>query len=93
MRSAAMKRLLIVAFAATSGLSRVCIAQVQLPTVNLGLTNFEDGFAVPGWILQEFPDYFDASKLRDAQGNAVPGSNHLISRAPPPTLSMSASSR
>jgi hypothetical protein len=36
-------------------------------------------FAAPGWILQEFPDYFDASKLRDAQGNTVPGSNHLIS--------------
>jgi hypothetical protein len=79
MRSAAIKCLLIVVFAATSGFSRVCVAQVQLPTVNLGLTNFEDGFAAPGWILQEFPDYFDASTLRDAQGNTVPGSNHLIS--------------
>jgi len=45
--------------------------------VNLGLTNFEDGFGKPGWFLQEFPNYYDADKLRDSQGNAVPGSNRL----------------
>jgi hypothetical protein len=54
-----------------------CYGQVQLPTVNLGLTNFEDGFATPGWFLQEFPDYYHADKLTDSQGNAVPGIGHL----------------
>jgi hypothetical protein len=54
-----------------------CYAQVHLPTVNLGLTNFEDGFATPGWFLQEFPDYYHADELKDSQGNAVPGFGHL----------------
>jgi len=62
-------------------ISGLCAAQVQLPTVNLGLTNFEDGFASPGWFLQEFPDYYDADTLKDARGDTVPGSNHLISFA------------
>lgn len=35
-------------------------AQVQLPTVNLGDTNFEDGFGAPGWYLQEFPSGYSA---------------------------------
>jgi hypothetical protein len=50
---------------------------VQLPTVNLGLTNFEGGFAVPGWFLQEFPDYYYADKQKDSQGDTVPGFGHL----------------
>jgi hypothetical protein len=54
-----------------------CYSQVQLPTVNLGLTNFEDGFAVPGWFLQEFPDYYYADKQNDSQGDTVPGFGHL----------------
>jgi hypothetical protein len=36
----------------------VCSAQVQLPTVNLGETNFEDAFGGPGWLLQEFPEAY-----------------------------------
>lgn len=36
---------------------RPCLAQIQLPSVNLGLTNFEDGFAVPGWFFQEFDSF------------------------------------
>jgi hypothetical protein len=54
-----------------------CSAQVQLPTVNLGLTNFEDGFAIPCWFLQEFPDYYDANHLKDAAGNNVLGQGHV----------------
>lgn len=54
-----------------------CSAQVQLPTVNLGLTNFEDGFAQPCWFLQEFPDYYDANSLKDSAGNTVPGRGHV----------------
>jgi hypothetical protein len=53
----------------------VCSAQVQLPTVNLGDTNFEDAFGGPGWLLQEFPQAYVASELKDSHGNAIPGSN------------------
>jgi hypothetical protein len=74
-----VKRLLWIWLVTVSGLSPICVAQVQLPTVNLGLTNFEDGFAAPGWILQEFPDFFDASQLKNSEGRTVPGTNHLIS--------------
>jgi len=53
------------------------LAQVKLPTVNLGETNFEDGFALPGWFLQEFPESYVAGELRDGHGNVVPGTNRL----------------
>ena len=39
------------------------VAQVQLPTVNLGDTNFEDGFGAPGWFLEEFPGGYIAGEL------------------------------
>jgi hypothetical protein len=32
-------------------------AQVSLPTVNLGDTNFEDGIAGPRLLAEEFPDW------------------------------------
>lgn len=50
-------------------------AQVQLPGVNLGDTNFEDGFAGQGWLFEEFPEANVASALKDSNGNTVPGSN------------------
>jgi hypothetical protein len=53
------------------------IAQVQLPAVNLGDTNFEDGFAGPGFLLEEFPDVYVADTLKDSNGATVPGSNTL----------------
>jgi anthranilate 1,2-dioxygenase (deaminating, decarboxylating) large subunit len=56
-----------------------CLAQVQLPALNLGDTNFEDAFGGPGWLLQEFPDAYVASELRDSQGKAIPGSNRVTS--------------
>jgi hypothetical protein len=55
----------------------LCSGQVQLPTVNLGLTNFEDGFGTPGWFLQEFPDYYHADELKDSRGDTIPGHNRL----------------
>lgn len=55
----------------------LALAQVQLPGVNLGQTNFEDGFSSPGWFFQEFPTYYDANKLKDSQGNTASGANHL----------------
>jgi hypothetical protein len=55
----------------------VCSAQVQLPTVNLGDTNFEDAFGAPGWLLQEFPVTNVASELKDSHGKTIPGSNRV----------------
>jgi hypothetical protein len=52
-------------------------AQVQLPTVNLGDTNFEDGFAGPGFLLEEFPGVYVADTFKDSKGAIVPGSNTL----------------
>jgi hypothetical protein len=69
--------LLVAVVSCAPGIPRVCCAQVQLPTVNLGLTNFEDGFSSPGWFLQEFPNYYDADKLKASQGSTVPGHNRL----------------
>src|SRR5260370_11783396 len=45
-------------------------AQVQLPTVNLEDTNFEDGFAGPGLLLEEFPDVYVADTLKDSNAGA-----------------------
>jgi len=55
--------------------SCACCAQVQLPTVNLGDTNFEDAFGGPGWLLQEFPEANVASELKDSHGKTIPGRN------------------
>jgi hypothetical protein len=44
---------------------------------NLGDLNFEDGIALPGWILEEFPETYVAGELRDGHGNIVPGTNRL----------------
>lgn len=59
--------------------SRLCLAQVQLPSVNLGETNFEDGFASPGWFLEEFPENYAAGELRNANGSRIPGQSRLVS--------------
>jgi hypothetical protein len=55
----------------------VCLAQVHLPTVNLGDTNFEDGFGAPGWFLEEFVDVYIAGEVRDFRGNVIPGTNRV----------------
>jgi hypothetical protein len=55
----------------------VCSAQVQLPTVNLGDTNFQDAFGGPGWLLQEFPEANVASELKDSHGKTIPGRNRV----------------
>ncbi len=54
-----------------------CWAQVQLPAVNLGDTNFEDGFGGRGWLFQEFPDAYIAGELKDSHGRTVLGSNRV----------------
>src|SRR5579864_9275169 len=67
--------LLTVFFDATA--AGPAVAQVQLPTVNLGDTNFEDGFGAPGWLLEEFPSGYTAGELKDSQGKTVPGSSRV----------------
>jgi hypothetical protein len=67
--------LLIVFFAAAA--ANPAVAQVQLPAVNLGETNFEDGFAAPGWLIEEFPESYVAGELRDDHGNTIPGRNRV----------------
>jgi hypothetical protein len=67
---------IVVAFLALATPS-LCFAQVQLPAVNLGETNFEDGFAGPGWFIEEFPESYVVGQLRDSHGNRVPGRNRL----------------
>lgn len=71
------RALLIVGVLWTAVTPTLCFAQVQLPTVNLGDTNFEDAFGGPGWLLQEFPDAYVASELKDSEGKTIPGSNRL----------------
>jgi len=55
----------------------LCLAQVQLPVVNLGDTNFADAFGGPGWLLQEFPEAYVSSELKDSNGKTVPGNNRI----------------
>ncbi|HLJ86667.1 MAG TPA: transporter [Candidatus Angelobacter sp.] len=56
----------------------VCWGQVHLPDVNLGDTNFEDGFGSPGWFLQEFPEGYVAGDFKDVHGNTIPGRNRAV---------------
>src|SRR5258708_35680070 len=59
----------------------ICLAQVQLPAVNLGDTNFEDAFGGPGWLLQEFPEFYVASELKDSHGKTIPGRNRVTANS------------
>jgi hypothetical protein len=68
---------LLLALCCISTVPETCLAQVQLPTVNLGDTNFEDAFGGPGWLFQEFPDAYIAGDLKDSHGKTIPGSNRL----------------
>lgn len=52
-------------------------ANAALPPVNLGESSFEDGIALPGWLVEETFDYYHAGVLRDYQGERVPGSYRL----------------
>src|SRR5580700_2896508 len=63
-------------FSALTPLS-LCFPQVQLPTVNLGETNFEDGFVSRGWFLEEFPESYVAGELRDGNGKRIPGQGRV----------------
>jgi hypothetical protein len=60
-----------------AAVASLAVAQVQLPTVNLGDTNFEDGFAGPSWLLEKFPEGAIAGEMKDSNGKTVPGANRL----------------
>lgn len=68
--------ILLTVFIAAAAASPVA-GQVQLPTVNLGDTNFEDGFGAPGWFLEEFPSGYTAGELKNFKGQKVSGSNRV----------------
>jgi hypothetical protein len=57
---------------------KVTFAQhVALPPVNLGLTNFLDGIAFPGILVEEYVEYYNANDFKDTNGHDVPGKNKL----------------
>jgi hypothetical protein len=45
--------------------------QPTLPMVNLGYSNYLDGVAGPGWRLQEITVFYQAAKVRGADGQTV----------------------
>ena len=52
-------------------------ADLALPPVNLGDTNFQDAIAFPGWLVEELVTYYHANQFRDYEGRERPGSNQL----------------
>jgi hypothetical protein len=50
---------------------------LPLPPVNLGDTNFQDGIAFPGWLVEQSFGYYRARDFKDSNGNDIPGSNRL----------------
>ena len=59
---------------------RVVFAQhVPEPPVNLGLTNFLDGIAFPGLLVEQYVEYYDANKFKDSDGDKIPGKNKMNS--------------
>ena len=53
--------------------------EVTLPPVNLGGTNFLDGVAGPGLLLEETIEYYHGNRFTDSQGRKIPGDNSLES--------------
>ena len=56
----------------TFATGHVLAADIPLPPVNLGDTNFEDGIAFPGWLAEETISYYHAGQLNDHQGDKIP---------------------
>jgi hypothetical protein len=52
-------------------------ADLALPPVNLGDTNFQDAIAFPGWLVEELVTYYHANQFRNYEGRERPGSNQL----------------
>lgn len=57
------------------------MANLSLPQVNLGGSNFQDGLAKPNaWLFQQTYSQFNAKDFNDAQGNARFGDNSVTSK-------------
>jgi hypothetical protein len=59
-----------------------CLApgqEVALPSVNLGDSNFMDGVAGPGLLLEETIAYYHANRFTDFKGEKIPGDNSIKS--------------
>jgi hypothetical protein len=55
-----------------------CIASVphvNLPPVNLGQTNFLDGIGGPGFLLEEWLEYYAPPRFAGTGGRSLPGAN------------------
>jgi hypothetical protein len=53
--------------------------EVALPSVNLGGTNFLDGVAGPGLLLEETVEYYHGKRFKDFKGEKIPGNNSVES--------------
>jgi len=61
--------------------STTTLANVSLPQVNLGASNFQDALAKPdAWLFQETLTYFNAEDFNDHNGNTRPGDNSVTSK-------------
>jgi hypothetical protein len=67
----------IASFAVLAGSMTDEAGSVNLPPVNLGDTNFEDGIGNPGWSFEQLIDLYDAGQFEDANGGKMPGHNAL----------------
>ena len=56
-------------------------ADLALPPVNLGDTNFQDAIAYPGWLVEELVTYYHANRFNDYQGRERHGSNELTAQS------------
>ena len=53
--------------------------EVTLPSLNLGGTNFLDGVAGPGLLLEETVEYYHGKRFTDSRGGKIPGDNSVES--------------
>jgi len=68
---------ILAAAALLTSAGRSHAADLALPPVNLGDTNFQDAIAFPGWLVEELFTYYHADQFNDYQGKERPGSNEV----------------
>jgi hypothetical protein len=74
------KMIALVIFIAFTLIPCVALGQeVTLPPVNLGDSNFLDGVAGPGLLLEETIEYYHANRFTDFKGEKIPGDNSIKS--------------
>jgi hypothetical protein len=74
------KMIALIMFIAFTMIPCVALGQeVTLPSVNLGDSNFMDGVAGPGLLLEETIAYYHASRFTDFRGGKISGNNSIKS--------------